>query len=128
MSISPVHRPHSGGTSGFTLLEIIVALTILGLIAAALMPGTSNLLRLATRAAGEREAVLLAESKLAELGAGRLEAGSRSGIEAGDLAWRAEIEPLAASASLARFAVAVTVQPARGSPVRLATIMLGPLP
>jgi general secretion pathway protein I len=112
--------------AGFTLLEIIVALTILGLIAAALLPGAGSVLRLSVRAAGEREAVLLAESKLAELGAGRLEPGSRSGVATGDLAWRTDIEPIDATAVLARFAVGVTVQPAHGNPVHLASIMLGP--
>jgi type II secretion system protein I len=124
----PCIRGGGDSADGFTLLEIIVALTILGLIAAALMPGTSDVLRLATRAAGEREAVLLAESKLAELSVGRLEPGSHSGVEPGSLSWRTEIESLAASPSLARFAATVTVQPARGTPVRLATILLGPLP
>ena len=113
---------------GFTLLEIIVALTILGLLAAALLPAMSSTLRLAGHAAGEREAVLLAESKLAELGAGRLEPGSRSGVEAGSLAWRSEVAADAITPALARFSVAVTVTPTSGAPVRLATILLGPAP
>jgi general secretion pathway protein I len=115
-------------TGGFTLLEIIIALGILSLVAAALMPALNGSLRLSSRAAGEREAVLLAESKLAELGAGRLEPGSRSGREAGALAWRSDISLAASTPALARYSVSVTVQPAQGAPVRLSTTLLGPAP
>ena len=112
--------------AGFTLLEIIVALMILGFVAAAAMPGIGRSLALATHAAGEREAVLLAESKLAELGAGPIAPGTRAGREAGGLAWRADIEAVDASPALARFSLTVTVRPASGAPVRLATTLLGP--
>ena len=103
-----------------------MALMILGLAAAALLPAMGASLKLTARAAGEREAVLFAESKLAELGAGRIEPGTRSGTEDNGLTWRAEISRDAASPALARFALTLTVQPRSGPPVRLATTLLGP--
>ena len=118
--------PNERDSAGFTLLEIIVALMILGLMAAALMPAMGGSLKLASRAAGEREAILFAESKLAELGAGRVEPGSSGGREPGGLVWHADIVAEAATPALARYSVSVTVQPASGAPVRLATILLGP--
>jgi len=118
--------PNERDSAGFTLLEIIVALVILGLAAAALMPGISTSLKLTTRSAGEREAILFAESKLAEIGAGRLEPGMRSGVAPGGLAWRADISADATTPSLARFSVLLTVQPSAGPAVHLATMLLGP--
>lgn len=120
-------RQHEGA-AGFTLLEIIVAMTILALTVALLMPGIANALRLQTGADGERAATLLAQSKLAEIAAGRVEPGARSGVADGALAWRSEVTPLSSGVALASFAVAVTVQPQRGPAVRLATVMLGSPP
>lgn len=117
--------PNRRGIAGFTLLEILVALMILGLVAAAVMRGMSTSLKLTARAAGEREAILFAESKLAEIGAGRLQPGTQSGVAPGGLAWRADILVDGATPTLARFSVALTVQPSAGPPVRLATILLG---
>jgi general secretion pathway protein I len=111
---------------GFTLLEIILALGILSLAVAALLPAFNSSLRLSSRAAGEREAVLFAESKLAEIGAGRIEPGSRSGRAEGALSWQSDVALTASTPAVARYSVSVTVQPAQGAPVRLSTILLGP--
>ena len=114
--------------AGFTLLEILVALAILALAAAALLPAMGGSLTLARHAAGTREAMLFAESKLAELSAQRPAAGRMSGTAPGGLAWRADILQESATPTLARYSLSLSVQPASGPPVRLDSVLLGAMP
>lgn len=87
----PVRRD---GTEGFTILEVLVALTVLGLVVAVLFEGIASGLRRARYDEGRLALVLQAEQVLQRIDldlAG--DRPSQSGAE-GDLRWRLERIPV----------------------------------
>ena len=79
--------------AGFTLLEVVIALALLGLVLAALSQGVRGALIGSDKAGGLQTALTLAESRLAELGvAGKLQPGTESG-DVGGLHWTTRVEP-----------------------------------
>ncbi|MGQ9369544.1 prepilin-type N-terminal cleavage/methylation domain-containing protein [Azospirillum sp. ST 5-10] len=124
-------RPAAGG---FTLIEVVVALAVLALATAAVLPQFGGALRLGAAAADARTAELVARSVLARLVA---EAGpgpaTLDGTAGPDLAWRATLVPLAipgvaadAPLVLRPLQATVTVGAPDGAPLaRLATVVLG---
>jgi prepilin-type N-terminal cleavage/methylation domain-containing protein len=70
-----------GGDSGFTLVEVLVALVILGVTGVAVLQLVSGGLRLAGASGAHVDATLLASAKLAEVEAGPLEEGASEGRE-----------------------------------------------
>ena len=88
---------------GFTLLELLVATTIMGIAVVALLANLSTSLRTASRLTGRDRAALLAQQKLEELVAqralppyaeGRFDAREAGGVEAG---WNSRAEVFEAS-------------------------------
>ncbi len=79
---------------GFTLIEVLVALLVLGTVAVAVLQLFGGGLRLARAAGDHADAILLASAKLAELEPGPLEEGSATG-ETGPFRWtrRVSLEP-----------------------------------
>ena len=89
----------SPGAAGFTLVEILVALAIVGLTLAALFEVFSNGLRGTGSAERHTVATLLAKSKLAEIGViVPLEEGEESGEYDSGFSWRYVISPHQAAA------------------------------
>ena len=87
-------QPRAPGAAGFTLVEILVALAIVGLTLAALFEVFSNGLRGTDSAERHTVATLLARSKLAEVGViAPLEAGEEAGEYDGGFSWRSVISP-----------------------------------
>ena len=83
---------HVRRAGGFTLLEVLVAFTILAIALTALIQAFSQGLRASTVAEDRATAVLLARSKLAEVGRSvSLEEGDRSGDLEKGLGWRLTI-------------------------------------
>ncbi len=79
---------------GFTLVEVLVALVILGLALGVLLRAFSLGLRNADAARAWTEATLYAESKLAEIEAGEgLSPGVQSGRFDERFRWRAQVQP-----------------------------------
>ncbi len=113
-------------TRGFTLLEIAVALAVLGAVLAAVLPQLSDALRAAVRAGNEREAVLLAQSKLAELEAAPV-LGEASGALPRGYGWRSTVQRFGGPAAAYRATVAVSWNGGRRS-VSLTTVLLAPAP
>ena len=81
-------------SSGFSLLEVLVAFVILALTLSVVMRIFSGGLRNVALADGYSRAVLLAESRLAELSVLPLE-GEASGEFDGKYRWRSSIHPWA---------------------------------
>lgn len=80
---------------GFTLLEILVALTLFAVVGGTLLQLFQSGLRTARLAGDRTHAVLLARSKLVELQAyTHLEAGTLSGTFDDDYHWQAVLSPL----------------------------------
>ncbi len=76
-------------TGGFTLLEVLVAFTILAIVLTALIQAFSQGLRASTVAEERSTAVLMARSKLAEVGSSiPLEESEQSGDLENGLGWR----------------------------------------
>ena len=94
----PSRHREPGGTSrhreaGFTLIEVVVALALLGLVLAVLTGAVRTGLASASRAAGIAPPLTLAEAKLAAVGITTpLEPGDTSGIEPSGIAWRVAVE------------------------------------
>ncbi len=90
----------SSRSQGFTLFEVVVALAIaslgLGFLISAASSGVGNA-RLADQFI---EATRRAQSHLAELGAGKLEPGVKSGDDGGGFAWATRISSLAAHSAM----------------------------
>ena len=85
------------GRAGFTLLEVLVALTILGFAVVTsiqLFAGGLRLLRVSGR---HQEAVLLADQKIREIEV--VEEGKKSGTE-GDYEWELTVTPTEVPAEL----------------------------
>ena len=90
MSGSSNRRKRRSG--GFTLLEILVAFTILAIVLTALIQAFSQGLRTSVVAEEHATAVLLARSKLAEVGSSiPLEESEQSGDFEDGLGWRLTI-------------------------------------
>jgi type II secretory pathway pseudopilin PulG len=77
---SPQRRLSKPGSSGVTLVEILVSLTILVLVTSALSSGTNYLTRRLVRAKNAAVARNLAWKRLAEIKSARIESGHNSGI------------------------------------------------
>jgi general secretion pathway protein I len=71
-------------TKGFTLIEMMIALTILALVVAAVAHALSQGLALAHRIKKETTLSLLAQSKMAEIESARVTAGSGRGNFSGN--------------------------------------------
>lgn len=80
------------GDSGFTLIEALVALAILGVALAAVLRAYGAGFRSAERAEMQTHALLLAESRLAEAAATLTAPGESRGV-AGGYAWRVTAAP-----------------------------------
>ncbi len=81
-------------TRGFTLIEILVALTLFAVIGGTLLQLFSQGLRSARIAGAHEHAVLLARSKLTELQAySQLSPGVYQGVFDDGYRWRAELTP-----------------------------------
>lgn len=101
---------------GFTLIEAMVAMAIMGLVLVSLSAATSQALRAESKATMQLEAVALAEAKMNEITAlptpglggyvNPREGGFDEGFE--DFRWRAVVRPLEASNRLYRAAVNVS--------------------
>jgi general secretion pathway protein I len=84
-----------GCDGGFSLLEVVVALAILALALGALYPAFSSAARRAHLVAERDRAVMLADSKLAEIDAAVLRPGIEAGTVDGRYRWRRRVEPYA---------------------------------
>lgn len=116
--------------AGFTLLEVLVALAILGLAVVASIQGFAQGLRLLRVAAEHQEATLLADRKLREVVAPA--AGHDSGIE-GRFTWERTTAAVAlpdgeATGAWPLYAVTVRVAWGATRAVELATLRLAPPP
>lgn len=121
-------RRHRSAQSGFTLIEVVVALAIAALGLSFLMAAASTGLGNASLADQYIEATRRAQSHLAELGVTeRLVAGIRSGDDGGGYSWRSRISPpqlhdaLQAPegvAALGLYAVEVTISWRTGDSIR----------
>jgi len=81
---------------GFSLLEVLVAFVILSLVATALFRLFGGALNNASAADDYSRAALLAESVLAETGAGPLREGVAQGsVDEGRMRWTARVSPYA---------------------------------
>jgi len=115
------------GERGFTLLEVLVALAILGVSLAAVYQAFGTGLRNDHQARLYEEAVALAETRMAQVGTELPATAGRWSGEEGDLRWTllvqpAEDEPLQVQPSLLRL-MAVTVEvswPQRAGESRIA--------
>ncbi len=80
---------------GFTLLEVIIALAILGMAFALSMELLANGVRSAKASEDYTQAVLLARQKLAEIAATpNLEKSADGGEFGGGFSWSSEVQPL----------------------------------
>jgi general secretion pathway protein I len=120
--------PSDRSAAGFGLLEAVVALAILGLALSVLLPLLSSQLAAAGRVKDQHRALLLAESKLAELILpANLVPGAVGGLLPGGYVWQADVVPLDEGRRLRPFRVTLSVGPAQAADlVRLSTIALAP--
>lgn len=124
-----------GKPDGFTLIEVLVAFTIMALVLGVLLQTFATGLRSLGTAQSYTTAALQARSKLAEIGPVLpLEAGEQAGELADGFAWRARIEPYAPAVPegvpggprLSGYEVEVTVSWSGGREVSLTTLRLAP--
>lgn len=123
-------------SGGFTLLEVIVAFTILAVALTALLQAFSSGLRGLSGAGVSAVAVLHARSKVDELGvAAPLEPGEQGGTFDDGYRWDAVIreqepahdaEPVVAG--VVAYEIEVTITAPDGAGVRLTTLRLAPAP
>lgn len=86
------HRERFGGQLGFSLLEVLVAFSILAISLGTLLTFYSNGLHNVSIAREYSRAVIMAESKLAELEAqATISVGTGEGVFDDRYRWRAEI-------------------------------------
>ncbi len=86
------------GSQGFTLIEVLAALLLIGIVLPVAMQGVSIATRTATLARQKSEAASMAQSKLNELlASGNVESGPQAGDFAEDgapeFSWKATIDP-----------------------------------
>jgi general secretion pathway protein I len=107
----------AGRARGFTLLEVIIALIIAGLAAAALYQAAGSGLQSTQQAALYQEAIVRAKSHLDAAANGtRLTAGTWEGDDGGGFRWRLRIAP-AMTASVQRAATIAAGPNGRASAV-----------
>ncbi|MEZ5892448.1 MAG: type II secretion system protein [Parvularculaceae bacterium] len=95
------------GQAGFSLMEIVAALAILGFSLAVLTPAIANNIRIGGEVRAQSLARLHLQSLLAELGVTKpLEAGEQSGAFDDGQRWRLVIEPYGTEAQRAQWGVA----------------------
>jgi len=125
------------GSAGFTLIEALVAFAILSLAFAIVLPLLLDSGQSANEASNSRLALLVAQSRFAEVGRERpLVPGQWSGRENNAFAWRIDIRenPLLQKdnpSRLTAYDVAVTVLPPGARPgqaLRLTTTRIGLAP
>ena len=112
--------------AGFTLIEALVALAVLGVVLAAVLRAYGAGFRSAERAETRTQALLIAESRLAEAAASLREPGEASGAQ-GPYAWRIVAAPFpldGVEKPLLRLEARVVAPD--GGEVRLATLRLRP--
>lgn len=117
--------------SGFTVLEALIALVIVGFAVVATVEALGGGLRAEGQVSHHLEAVALADSKMSELGALERDSisfytGGRDGVFAppfGAYRWRATIEAVSGARPLLRAGVTVTW---RGGSYALETIFYRP--
>lgn len=91
----PDTSPGSGGPSGFTLLEVMIAVAILAIALTSLLGSQSHSLSLAIEARFNSISSFLVQEKLAELDAGVLEFANDEGDFGEDFpgyTWQLEVE------------------------------------
>ncbi len=128
-----MRRQRSSRTQGFTLLEVLVAFTILALVMGALLQVFSGGLRTADIARNYAVGALLAESKLAGIGIEEpLVAGERSGTFDNGFSWHYSIdryqEQDGAEEGIVPYQLTLTVEwgpTGTGGSVTLTTLRLG---
>lgn len=111
-----VRRLHLRARSGFTVLEALIALVIIGFAVVATVEALGGGLRAQSQVSRNLEAVALAETRLNELSlVGRdslaYYAGGRDGVFAPPFEsyrWRAAMEPVSGSQTLVRADVTVS--------------------
>lgn len=110
-------------SKGFTLLEVLVAFAIAALGLGVALQAMGGGLAASEAAANRGDALLLAESRLAE--ATVLPPEDRDGRDAG-LAWRSHAEPMgpASQGGLRLYRYETVVTAADGAEVRLVTVRL----
>jgi general secretion pathway protein I len=126
-------RPHGRPAPGFTLLEVVVALLVFGLLFGILAQIIRTGLHQSASAETTMMASLLARSQLARVGVELpLQPGEIEG-EADGMHWRTAIrlaEPLTEETEIGAYRVDVTVAwgESEAQQVTLTTLKLGPLP
>jgi general secretion pathway protein I len=84
---------------GFTLLEVIIALIIAGMAAAALFEAVGSGLHQTQTASMYDQAIVRAKSRLAAVAHGtKLQPEDRRGDDGGGFQWRARVAPVASTA------------------------------
>jgi general secretion pathway protein I len=108
----------AGGAAGFSLIEVLVALAIVGLILGAAAGVFGSGLAAHETAADVDTAVSLAQSKLAEGGIAELpDPGTKQGVFAGRFAWRLTVAPYVEPAD-------TTANTAAGAPLAAPAVRL----
>ena len=113
---------------GFTLIEVLVALAVMGLGLGAIFQLYGNLFEGSARAQNSTQALLIAESKLTEYSiAANLTAGRHSGETKDGYAWSADIAEFiddANTSQIKAFTVTITVGRGTSPPLSLQTLRL----
>ncbi|MEE8445287.1 MAG: prepilin-type N-terminal cleavage/methylation domain-containing protein [Alphaproteobacteria bacterium] len=122
------------GQRGLTLIEVLVALVMTGLVVGVAFQLFGGAIQGHARAERLTMALLVAESRLAEVGVTiKLQPGTRNGRTEGGYRWQTEIRPLNKKPAInttpvRAFEVRVSVTVGRdgGRPVTLETVRLRP--
>lgn len=126
--------PPSQGQRGLTLIEVLVALVMTGLVVGVAFQLFGGAIQGHARAERLTMALLVAESRMAEIGVTiKLQPGTRTGRTKGGLRWTTEIRPLGKNSAIdttpvRAFEVRVSVTSGGdgGRPVTLETVRLRP--